>query len=57
MSHTTFVLASYGAAALVLGAVLAWLIIDRAATARDLARLEAAGLRRRSQTSQEDETP
>ena len=57
MSHTAFVLASYGAAALVLGVVFAWLFVDRAATTRDLARLEAAGLRRRSEAASQDEAP
>lgn len=49
LSHTAFVLISYGAAATVLGAVLVWLFVDRAATMRELDRLEQAGLRRRSQ--------
>ncbi|MBO6554704.1 MAG: heme exporter protein CcmD [Roseitalea sp.] len=48
LSHSAFVLLSYGAAAAVLGAVLVWLFIDRAATMAELDRLEQAGLKRRS---------
>ncbi|MCR9121141.1 MAG: heme exporter protein CcmD [Phyllobacteriaceae bacterium] len=48
LSHTAFVLLSYGAAAAVLGAVFVWLFIDRAATMAELDRLEQAGLKRRS---------
>lgn len=48
LSHTAFVLLSYGAALLVLGAVFAWLFWDRAATMAELDRLERAGFRRRS---------
>jgi len=48
LSHTAFVLLSYGAAAAVLGAVFVWLFFDRASTMADLERLERAGLKRRS---------
>ena len=50
LSHTAFVLLSYGAAALVLGAVFIWLFWDRSATMAELERLEQAGLKRRSDT-------
>ncbi len=56
MSHTAFVLASYGAAVLVLGIVFAWLLIDRATTRRELERLQAAGMRRRSDAADGDTT-
>ena len=52
-SHTAFVLLSYGAAFLVLAAMLAWLFIDRAATRRELERLERAGFKRRSDTGED----
>lgn len=55
MSHTAFVMLSYGAAALVLAVLLAWLFRDRAATLRELDRLEAAGLKRRSDAAAEGE--
>lgn len=48
MSHTAFVLASYGFAALIFAALLGWLLFDRRATIRRLAELEEAGVRRRS---------
>ena len=53
LSHTAFVLLSYGAAMAVLGAVIAWLLVDRAATKRELERLEQAGFRRRSESAEE----
>lgn len=49
MSHDAFVLLSYGAAGFVFVALIAWILIDRAMTKRDLERLEKAGIRRRSQ--------
>lgn len=48
MSHEAFVAWSYGAAALVFGVVLAWQLWDRASTKKELARLEADGIARRS---------
>ena len=48
MSHTAFVLASYGFAALVFAILMGWLFVDRAATIRRLGELEQAGVRRRS---------
>lgn len=54
MSHTAFVLISYGAAIAILGAVVAWLFIDRAATMADMERLERAGLKRRSDAAQDE---
>jgi len=48
MSHDAFVYLSYGSAFLVLGGLVIWLLLDRAATKRDLKKLEEAGARRRS---------
>lgn len=55
MSHTAFVLFSYGAALIVLGAVFIWLLWDRVATMAELDRLEQAGFKRRSDTK--DDAP
>lgn len=48
MSHTFFVAAAYIASAVVLGALVAWIMGDQAARRRELADLEARGIRRRS---------
>jgi heme exporter protein D len=47
-THIAYVVASYGASALVLGTLALWLVLQRRATKRDLAALEAAGIKRRS---------
>ena len=48
MSHAFYVAASYGAAfAVTLGLVL-WVFLDHRARQREIAQLEAAGIRRRS---------
>ncbi|MEO1747807.1 MAG: heme exporter protein CcmD [Pseudomonadota bacterium] len=49
MSHLSFVLISYGAAALVLGGVIVWLWLSARSTKGELARLEAQGIKRRSE--------
>ncbi len=49
MSHEMFVFLSYAAAVLVLGVVLAWILLDGKARKAELARLEAAGVKRRSE--------
>lgn len=46
--HASFIWASYGAVALVLVAVLTWLLWDGRRQRRMLAELEARGVRRRS---------
>lgn len=53
LGHTAFVLMSYGAALAVLGVVIAWLLVDRAATKRELDRLDEAGFKRRSESADE----
>ena len=45
---TGFILASYGIAALVIAALIAWLVLDGNRQARALADLEARGIKRRS---------
>lgn len=49
MSHEMFVFLSYAAAVLVLGVVIAWILLDGKARKTELARLEAAGVKRRSE--------
>jgi heme exporter protein D len=49
--HAVFIWAAYGSVALVLGALLGWLVVDGQRLARELAELEARGVRRRSATS------
>jgi heme exporter protein D len=49
MTHLGYILAAYLAAATVLGGMVAWVALDLAAQKRKLRRLEAAGLRRRSE--------
>jgi heme exporter protein D len=48
MTHTTYVLASYGIAAVTVLALVVWVWTDGRARRRELHALEAAGIRRRS---------
>ena len=48
MSHAAFVFAAYAITVLVLGGVAAWILLDQSARRRELAELEQAGHRRRS---------
>ncbi|MBZ9602194.1 heme exporter protein CcmD [Phyllobacterium chamaecytisi] len=50
MSHTGFVLASYGAAIIVLAALIGWIFIDQRSQRQALQELESRGVRRRSET-------
>lgn len=45
-----FVLSAYGISFVVLALLIAWIITTHRATKRDLASLEAAGIKRRSDT-------
>ncbi|MEO9458871.1 MAG: heme exporter protein CcmD [Lentilitoribacter sp.] len=49
MSHEMFVFLSYAAVVVVLGIVICWIIFDGKARKAELARLEAAGVKRRSE--------
>ena len=49
MSHMSFVLLSYGVAFIILGGLIAWLWIGARATQAELSRLEAQGVKRRSE--------
>ena len=46
--HAAFIWACYGLVALVIGMLIAWLGLDGRRLARELAALEARGIRRRS---------
>lgn len=48
MTHTAYVLASYGIAAVTVAALVLWVWADGRARRRELRTLEAAGIRRRS---------
>ncbi|MCO6391080.1 heme exporter protein CcmD [Aliihoeflea aestuarii] len=48
MNHVAFVSAAYGVTFLVLASIALWLFIDHRARKRELADLEARGVRRRS---------
>ena len=48
MSHETFVFLSYAATAVTLGGLLAGILLEGRARRRELAELEAQGVRRRS---------
>lgn len=48
MGHVAFVSAAYGVTALVLAGIALWLAADHHARKRELADLEARGVRRRS---------
>ena len=57
MSHPFYVFGSYGfAAAMILGAI-AWTWIDSRLRRREMAALEAAGIRRRSHRASEGSKP
>ncbi len=48
MSHLAYVTAAYSITVLVLAGVTAWLVLESRARKRELADLEARGVRRRS---------
>jgi heme exporter protein D len=47
--HAAFIVAAYVVVIVVLAALIAWIVIDRRALAKQLADLEARGVRRRSE--------
>ena len=47
--YATFIVAAYAAAALILGALVLWVVADHRALARAIGELEARGAKRRSQ--------
>ncbi|KAA1179428.1 heme exporter protein CcmD [Rhizobium tropici] len=56
MTHPFYVYGSYGFAAIMILAIIAWTWIDGRLRRRELAELEASGIRRRSQRMPEGET-
>ncbi len=48
MNHDAYVLAAYLVSAAVIGATILWVVLDDRGRRRDLAALEAAGIKRRS---------
>ena len=53
MTHATYVALSYGAAVILIGGLVLMTILDGRACKRDLAELEAQGIRRRSSAPQD----
>ena len=51
MSHGFYIAASYGVSALIIALLFGWVWLDGRARSRELAELEAAGIRRRSTAS------
>jgi heme exporter protein D len=49
--HAGFIVIAYGLAILIVGAMMAWVLIDHRRQLRSLAELEARGVRRRSPSS------
>ena len=49
--HALYVTAAYAITAIVLAGLVGWVLLDQRARRRDLAELEAAGVRRRSERS------
>jgi heme exporter protein D len=48
MDHPWFVAAAYGTSAIVIAGLILWILLDGRARRRDIAELEAGGIRRRS---------
>jgi len=46
--HAFFIVSAYGAAALIVATMIAWVVLDHRRQARTLADLEARGITRRS---------
>jgi heme exporter protein D len=47
-AHALYVTAAYGISAIGLAGLIGWILLDQRARRHDLAELEAAGMRRRS---------
>ncbi len=47
-THDLYVAAAYAVTAIVLAGLVGWIVLDRRARRRELAELEASGIRRRS---------
>jgi heme exporter protein D len=51
--HALYVTAAYGVTAIALAGLIVWVLLDQRARRRELAELEAAGIRRRSDKARE----
>lgn len=51
MSHMFYIAMSYGITACICLALVAWVVLDAKARAREIKELEASGIRRRSASS------
>jgi heme exporter protein D len=56
-AHINFIAASYAAAVIIIGALIAWVTLDYRAQRRILAGLEARGVTRRSEPPRPERTP
>jgi heme exporter protein D len=54
-AHLDFILAAYGAAAAIVGALIVWVLLDYRAQRHRLAQLEMQGLTRRSAATRSDQ--
>lgn len=57
MSHGFYIALSYGISALIVAVLLGWVLLDGRARQRELAELEASGVRRRSARTGGDASP
>jgi len=57
MGHGFYIALSYGISALIVAVLLGWVLLDGRARQRELAELEAAGVRRRSARTGGDTSP
>ena len=55
-THALYVAAAYGATVLALAGLIGWILLDQNARRRELAELEAAGIRRRSDRAGREQT-
>ena len=54
--HALYVTAAYAITVVVLSGLIGWILLDQRARRRELAELEAAGIRRRSDRAKSDKT-
>jgi heme exporter protein D len=54
--HALYIWLSYGVVGVVVAALIAWVMLDSRRLTRQLSRLEAAGVRRRSQQASDRKT-
>lgn len=54
MTHFAYVALAYGASALAIAGLVAWILLDQRARRAEMAALEAAGVRRRSDRDGKD---